>query len=308
MQDIYQKTLSKNVKFSGIGLHSGKSCSINVIPAKEDEGIVFKRVDVKKNNLIKANFKNVSSARLCTTLQNDYGVKVSTVEHLLAAFYITGIDNAVVEIDNEEVPIMDGSSKDFIKGIKKIDLIDQLKKRKYLNILKKVELIDGNRKILIEPNQSSLEVDFQLNYKNKIIGNQKNNVNFQKDNLKEVTSSRTFCLYEDIEKIKKSGLAKGGSLENAVVVDNDKILNEGGLRNNKEFVNHKILDLAGDFLLSGYRVLGKVICHQGGHELTNSFLKKVFITELAFELKEFKDFKVSKKFLTKVSEKLAVNA
>ena len=308
MQDIYQKTLSKNVKFSGIGLHSGKSCSINVIPAKEDEGIVFKRVDVKKNNLIKANFKNVSSARLCTTLQNDYGVKVSTVEHLLAAFYITGIDNAVVEIDNEEVPIMDGSSKDFIKGIKKIDLIDQLKKRKYLNILKKVELIDGNRKILIEPNQSSLEVDFQLNYKNKIIGNQKNNVNFQKDNLKEVTSSRTFCLYEDIEKIKKFGLAKGGSLENAVVVDNDKILNEGGLRNNKEFVNHKILDLAGDFLLSGYRVLGKVICHQGGHELTISFLKKVFITELAFELKEFKDFKVSKKFLTKVSEKLAVNA
>ena len=308
MQDIYQKTLSKNVKFSGIGLHSGKSCSINVIPAKEDEGIVFKRVDVKKNNLIRANFKNVSSARLCTTLQNNYGVKVSTVEHLLAAFYITGIDNAVVEIDNEEVPIMDGSSKDFIKGIKKINLIDQLKKRKYLNILKKLELIDGNRKISIEPNQSSLEVDFQLNYKNKIIGNQKNNVNFQKDNLNEVTSSRTFCLYEDIEKIKKFGLAKGGSLENAVVVDNDKILNEGGLRNNKEFVNHKILDLAGDFLLSGYRVLGKVICHQGGHEFTNLFLKKIFSTESAFELKEFKDFKVSKKFLTKVSEKLAVNA
>ena len=308
MQDIYQKTLSKNVKFSGIGLHSGKSCSINVIPAKEDEGIVFKRVDVKKNNLIRANFKNVSSARLCTTLQNNYGVKVSTVEHLLAAFYITGIDNAVVEIDNEEVPIMDGSSKDFIKGIKKINLIDQLKKRKYLNILKRVELIDGNRKISIEPNQSSLEVDFQLNYKNKIIGDQKNNVNFQKDNLNEVTSSRTFCLYEDIEKIKKFGLAKGGSLENAVVVDNDKILNEGGLRNNKEFVNHKILDLAGDFLLSGYRVLGKVICHQGGHEFTNLFLKKIFSTELAFELKEFKDFKISKKFLTIVSEKLAVNA
>ena len=303
MQDIYQKTLSKNVKFSGIGLHSGKSCSINVIPAKEDEGIIFKRVDVKKNNLIRANFKNVSSARLCTTLQNNYGVKVSTVEHLLAAFYITGIDNAVVEIDNEEVPIMDGSSKDFIKDIKKINLIDQLKKRKYLNILKKLELIDGNRKISIEPNQSSLEVDFQLNYNNKIIGNQKNNVNFQKDNLNEVTSSRTFCLYEDIEKIKKFGLAKGGSLENAVVVDNDKILNEGGLRNNKEFVNH-----AGDFLLSGYRVLGKVICHQGGHEFTNLFLKKIFSTELAFELKEFKDFKVSKKFLTKVSEKLAVNA
>ena len=308
MLDIYQKTLSKNVTFSGIGLHSGKNCSICIIPAKEDQGIVFKRIDLKKNNTIKANYKNVSSARLCTTLENNYGVRVSTVEHLLAALYITGIDNALVEIDNEEVPIMDGSSEDFIKVLKKIDLIGQFKKRKYLKIINKVELIDGKRKISIEPNQSSLEVNFQLDYKNKIIGKQKNVIDFQKDNLDEIISSRTFCLYEDIEKIKKIGLAKGGSLDNAVVVDKDKILNEGGLRNEKEFVNHKILDLAGDFLLSGYRVLGKVLCHQGGHELTNSFLRKVLNKESAFELKEFKDFKVSKKFHSKVSEKLAVNA
>jgi UDP-3-O-[3-hydroxymyristoyl] N-acetylglucosamine deacetylase len=299
MFNTYQKTLSKKVSFSGIGLHSGKNSTINIFPSNEDEGIVFKRIDLNKNNLIKASYKNVSSARLCTTLQNSNGVKVSTVEHLLAALYITGIDNALIEIDNEEVPIMDGSSEDFIKI---------LKKRKYLNILNKVELLDGDRKISIEPNKSSLEVSFYLNYKNKIIGKQKNVVDFQKDNLDEVISSRTFCLYEDIEKIKKFGLAKGGSLNNAVVVDNDKILNEGGLRNSKEFVNHKILDLAGDFLLSGYRVLGKVICHQGGHELTNSFLRKVFSTDLAFELIELKDFKVSKKFHTKVSEKLAVNA
>tara|TARA_B100001989_G_scaffold74462_1_gene51012 strand:- start:1269 stop:2195 length:927 start_codon:yes stop_codon:yes gene_type:complete len=308
MLDIYQKTLSKNVTFSGIGLHSGKNCSICIVPAKEDQGIVFKRIDLKKNNTIKANYKNVSSARLCTTLENNYGVRVSTVEHLLAALYITGIDNALVEIDNEEVPIMDGSSEDFIKVLKKIDLIGQFKKRKYLKIINKVELIDGKRKISIEPNQSSLEVNFQLDYKNKIIGKQKNVIDFQKDNLDEIISSRTFCLYEDIEKIKKIGLAKGGSLDNAVVVDKDKILNEGGLRNEKEFVNHKILDLAGDFLLSGYRVLGKVLCHQGGHELTNSFLRKVLNKESAFELKEFKDFKVSKKFHSKVSEKLAVNA
>ena len=308
MFNTYQKTLSKKVSFSGIGLHSGKNSTINIFPSNEDEGIVFKRIDLNKNNLIKASYKNVSSARLCTTLQNSNGVKVSTVEHLLAALYITGIDNALIEIDNEEVPIMDGSSEDFIKILKKINLVDQFKKRKYLNILNKVELLDGDRKISIEPNKSSLEVSFYLNYKNKIIGKQKNVVDFQKDNLDEVISSRTFCLYEDIEKIKKFGLAKGGSLNNAVVVDNDKILNEGGLRNNKEFVNHKILDLAGDFLLSGYRVLGKVICHQGGHELTNSFLRKVFSTDLAFELIELKDFKVSKKFHTKVSEKLAVNA
>ena len=129
-------------------------------------------------------------------------------------------------------------------------------------------MIDGKRKISIEPNQSSLEVHFQLNYKNKIIGKQENVVDFQKDNLNEIISSRTFCLYEDIEKIKKIGLAKGCSLKNAIVVDKEKILTTEGLRNKKEFVNHKILDLAGDFLLSGYRVLGKVNCYQGGHELT----------------------------------------
>ena len=133
MLDIYQKTLSKNVTFSGIGLHSGKNCSICIIPAKEDQGIVFKRIDLKKNNTIKANYKNVSSARLCTTLENNYGVRVSTVEHLLAALYITGIDNALVEIDNEEVPIMDGSSRIY-QVLKKINLVDQFKKRKYLKV------------------------------------------------------------------------------------------------------------------------------------------------------------------------------
>ena len=263
---------------------------------------------MENNNLIKADFSNVSSARLCTTLENNYGVKVSTVEHLLAALYISEIDNAIVEIDSEEVPIMDGSSKDFLDVIKNIEKIDQSKKRNYLKITNKIELVDGMRKISIEPHNSSLEVSFQLNYENKIIGTQNNTVDFQSDNLDEVSSSRTFCLFEDIEKIKKFGLAKGGSLENAVVVDNDKVLNEGGLRNNKEFVNHKILDLAGDFLLSGHRIIGKVFCHQGGHELTNLFLRKIFASKNAFQIISQKDFKVSKKFHSKDLEKLAVNA
>ena len=247
MQDIYQKTLSKKVVFKGIGLHSGAPSTISVIPAQKDEGIVFKRIDLNENNLIKANFNNVISARLCTTLQNKFGIKVSTVEHLLAAFYIIGIDNALVEIDNEEVPIMDGSSKDFLKKLEEIDLVEQSKKRKYLKILNKVELVDGKKKISIEPNEDTLEVNFQLDYQNKVIGKQKNKIDFQKDNLLDVSNSRTFCLYEDIEKIKKFGLAKGGSLDNAIVVNNEKVLNKDGLRNNKEFVNHKILDLAGDF-------------------------------------------------------------
>ena len=308
MYDIYQKTLSKEVKLKGIGLHSGKASSVNVIPAKEDEGIVFKRVDLKKNNEIKANFKNVTSAKLCTTLENNHGVKVSTVEHLLAALYIVGIDNAIIEIDNEEVPIMDGSSRDFINAFEKNDLVNQTKKRKYLKISSKIELIDGKRRISIEPNDLSLEVNFQLNYENKIIGKQKNTIDFQADNLDEVSSSRTFCLFEDIEKIKKFGLAKGGSLENAVVVDDEKVLNKDGLRNNKEFVNHKILDLAGDFLLSGHRIIGKVNCYQGGHELTNLLLRKIFTLKNVFQALELNEFKISKKFHSKELEKIAVSA
>ena len=308
MYDIYQKTLSREVRFKGIGLHSGKVSSVNVIPAREGEGIVFKRVDLKKNNEIKANFKNVTSAKLCTTLENNHGVKVSTVEHLLAALYIVGIDNAIIEIDNEEVPIMDGSSRDFINAFEKNDLVNQTKKRKYLKISSKIEIIDGKRRISIEPNDLSLEVNFQLNYENKIIGKQKNTIDFQADNLDEVSSSRTFCLFEDIEKIKKFGLAKGGSLENAVVVDDEKVLNKDGLRNDKEFVNHKILDLAGDFLLSGHRIIGKVNCYQGGHELTNLLLRKIFTLKNVFQALELKEFKISKKFHSKELEKIAVNA
>ena len=308
MDLVYQKTLSEKVKLTGVGLHSGKRSNLSILPAEEDQGIFFKRIDLNKNNLIKASFENVSSARLCTTLENKHGAKVSTVEHLLAALYIAGIDNALIEIDNEEVPIMDGSSKDFLKLLKQINIVDQSKKRKYLKILDNVKLIEGKKIISIEPNNSSLEVNFQLDYENKIIGQQENTIDFQKDNLKEVSSSRTFCLFEDIEKIKKLGLAKGGSLENAIVVDNEKVLNEGGLRNEKEFVNHKILDLAGDFLLSGYRIIGKVICHQGGHELTNLFLRKLFDKSASFRVLELNDFKISKKFQSKALEKLAVSA
>ena len=181
-------------------------------------------------------------------------------------------------------------------------LVNNSKKRKYLKISKKIEFKDGNRKISIEPNKSSLEVSYQLNYENKIIGRQKNTIDFQQDNLEEVSSSRTFCLYEDIEKIKKFGLAKGGSLENAVVVDSNRVINEGGLRNKKEFVNHKILDLVGDFLLSGYRIIGKVNCYQGGHELTNLFLRKVFKLNNSFKIIEHEDIEYSKKYLSKESK------
>ena len=307
MKEMYQKTLTNQISFKGVGLHSGKTSTINLLPAKENQGIVFKRVDLDTNNVIKANFANVSSARLCTTLENDQGIKVSTVEHLLAALYISGIDNAIVEIDNEEVPIMDGSSRDFLKVLQKTNLINQIKKRKYLKVSSKVELTDGERQISIEPKET-FEVSFQLNYKNKVIGKQKNNINFQNDDLSEVIESRTFCLFEDIENIKKIGLAKGGSLDNAIVVDDNKVLNKDGLRNNKEFVNHKILDLAGDFMLSGFRVLGKVKCYQGGHELTNIFLRKLIKQKLSYSIIELENKIISKKISQFSPIKIAANA
>ena len=308
MLEIYQKTINNPISFEGIGLHSGKKSKITVLPAQDDQGITFKRIDLKNNNLVPANYKNVSSAKLCTTLENSHGAKVSTVEHLLAALYIAEIDNAVIEIDNEEVPIMDGSAIDFLNILNKTGIITLTKKRKYLKILDKVELIDGERRISIEPNELSFEVEFQLNYENKIIGKQRNFINFQNDNVDDVSKSRTFCLFEDIEKIKKIGLAKGGSLNNAVVVNQDKVLNDGGLRNKKEFVNHKILDLAGDFLLSGYRVLGKIDCYQGGHELTNMFLKKLLDFKSAYTSIELEDAVMSKKTSSYQSIKVAVNA
>ena len=308
MSDIYQKTFTDNLKFEGIGLHSGKKSKLLIKPAKEDEGIVFERSDLNKNNLVKANYKNVTSAKLCTTLENDFGVKISTVEHLLAALYLSDIDNAIIEIDSDEVPIMDGSAKDFLEEFKKAKIKILSKKRKYLKVVDKIELVDGEKKISIEPSDKSLEVNFQLDYENKIIGKQNNIIDFGTDDLNDVSSSRTFCLFKDIEEIKKAGLAKGGSLDNAIVVDDNIILNSGGLRNDKEFVNHKILDLAGDFLLSGYRIIGKVVCYQGGHELTNKFLRKLFDNKTSVKVFENKNVVFTENLSLKQTSKIAVNA
>ncbi len=299
MLKIFQQTLKNSINFKGVGLHSGKICELNILPAQENVGIVFKRIDLKKNNIIKANYKNVFSAKLCTSLKNDKDAKVSTVEHLLAALYVAGIDNAIIEMDNEEVPIMDGSAKNFVEEINKVEIIKLNKKRKYLKILNKIEFEDNKRLISISPLKNSFEVGFQLNYENKIIGKQKNLVNFSKDDLDDICNSRTFCLFEDIEKIKKIGLAKGGSLENAVVVGEKEVLNPEGLRNKKEFVNHKILDLVGDFVLSGYRILGRVDCYQGGHQLSNLFLNEL----LENNSSNFEILQIDTPKLSRVSQK-----
>ena len=214
MSLLNQKTIKKKVSFSGIGLHSGKQVKIYVKPSDPNTGIVFKRIDLKENNLIYPNFMNVSNTALNTTISNDYGVKVSTIEHLMGALFGMGVDNALVEIDNEEVPILDGSAKFFINEIIAAGLETSNQPIKIIKINKKVKFKTGEKFISIEPSKLSLDIDFQLKYQNKIIGSQKNRVNVYEDDLTDIFNSRTFCLYEDIQTIKKNGLAKGGSLEN----------------------------------------------------------------------------------------------
>jgi len=286
---LNQKTLKNSVQFNGVGLHSGKIVNLSINPSEPDTGIVFKRVDLKDNNLVYPSFLNVSNTSLNTTISNDFGVKVSTIEHLMGALFSVGIDNALIEIDNEEVPILDGSAKEFVEKILATDFVVSNKPIKIIKINKKIEFKDGERYASMAPSKLSLDIEFELKYKNEIIGNQKNKINVYNDELEDVLNSRTFCLYEDIEAIKKVGLAKGGSLDNAIVVKGTDILNKDGLRNSKEFVNHKILDCIGDLFTSGYRIIGSIKCSQGGHYLTNQLLRKVFSDNSNFSIIEIQE-------------------
>ena len=299
MSVLNQKTINRDIIFKGVGLHSGANVTMTVKPAKPNSGILFKRVDLKENNIVVPNIFNVSSAVFCTTISNESGASVSTIEHLMGALYGLGIDNLLVEIDSQEVPILDGSAKLFIEAISEIGIKDSDAPIKIIKIEKKIEFIDGNKTISIEPSNISLDIDFELKYRNDLIGTQRNLVKVFETDLTDIYNSRTFCLYEDIEKLKEMGLAKGGSLDNAIVVKDDEILNENGLRNEKEFVNHKILDCMGDLYLAGYKIIGKIICSQGGHKLTNDLLRKVFKDEENFSLLEIKEKNLPHAFINK---------
>ena len=271
-----QKTLKDKFELKGVGLHNGIEATLKVKPLKANSGIVFKRIDIKDNNIIHANFKNVIEPILCTKLQNSHGVSISTVEHLMAAFYGEGVDNALIEVNAPEIPIMDGSALEFVDAIRSVGTETQDEERKFIKVLKKVEVKDGPKFISIEPLTEDLIIDFELIYKNPLIRTRRKEFKLSSTDLGAIYNSRTFCLYEDIDNIKRMGLAKGGSLDNAIVVQDDKILNDNGLRNRHEFVNHKILDCLGDIMLSGNRIFGHIKTSQGGHALTNKLLKKFF--------------------------------
>ena len=299
MSVLNQKTINKDITFNGIGLHSGLAVTMTVKPAAPNTGIIFKRIDLKENNVVVPNIFNVSSAAFCTTISNDHGVSVSTIEHLMGALYGLGIDNALIEIDNQEVPILDGSAKLFVEAISKIGIKNSDTPIKIIKILRKIEFVDGNKTITIEPSKISLDIDFELKYTNKFIGTQRNSVKVFESDLSDIYNSRTFCLFEDIEKLKELGLAKGGTIDNAIVVKDNQVLNQNGLRNQKEFVNHKILDCMGDLYLAGYKIIGKIVCSQGGHKLTNQLLRKVFENDENFSLIEITEKNLPNSFINK---------
>ncbi len=285
---LNQKTLKKPAEFKGIGLHSGKKVEVKILPSSPNTGITFVRNDLKRNNILIPNVFNVSDASFCTTISNEFGIRISTIEHLMAALYVKSIDNAIIEVNGPEIPIMDGSSQEFLNLIDDVGLEISDQPIKLIKIDKEVSFSIGEKFIKIAPSTVNLTIDFEIDFPNSLIGKQRNAVNIYEDNLDKILSSRTFCLYDDIEKLKKMNLAKGGSLKNAIVVKDNKILNEEGLRNNKEFVNHKILDCIGDIYLTGYKMLGNILCSQGGHNLTNQVLRKLLANEANYSILEIK--------------------
>jgi UDP-3-O-[3-hydroxymyristoyl] N-acetylglucosamine deacetylase len=300
MSIFKQKTVKKSISLDGIGLHSGKNVKIKILPAEPNSGIIFKRVDLEEGkNIIYPDIFNVSSAVLCTTISNEFGAKVSTIEHLMGSMFGLGIDNALVEIDNEEVPILDGSGKIFVEKILNAGITISNNPIKVIKINQKIDLKENEKFISIEPSEINLEIDFEIKYKNSLIGNQRNKIKVYEDDLNDIYNSRTFCLYEDVAKLRDMNLAKGGSLENAIVVKNNEILNDEKIRNNLEFVNHKILDCMGDLFLSGYKIIGKVRCSQGGHKLTNDLLRKVFSNKSNYSLLEINEKTLSPTLINK---------
>ncbi|WP_430395454.1 UDP-3-O-acyl-N-acetylglucosamine deacetylase [Ferrovibrio sp.] len=277
-----QKTLKNRIKCSGIGLHSGAKVTMTLGPAAPDTGVVFRRVDLPGQPLVRARYDQVTDLRLCSTIGAGEGVSVGTVEHLMAAFAGLGVDNVVVEIDGPEVPVMDGSSAPFVFLIECADLIDQVAPRRYLKVLKPVEVRDGLASAALLPDDD-FSIAFEIDFSNPMIGRQAAEFYLAPGRFKaDLARARTFGFVQEVEQLRAMGLARGGSLENAVVLGADRILNDDGLRYDDEFVRHKALDALGDLYLAGGPILGRYEGCRSGHALNNRLLHALFADKSAF--------------------------
>jgi UDP-3-O-[3-hydroxymyristoyl] N-acetylglucosamine deacetylase len=285
LEQKLQTTLKSSVTFKGVGLHSGAPVTMTVHAAAVNHGIWFKRLDVVDvDALVPARWDAVHPTPLCTKIHNIDGVVVSTIEHIMAALAGCGIVNALVEIDGEEVPIMDGSSAEFVRGILEKGVQKQEFNGYALRILKTVEVQTGLGWARLEPARN-LSIDFAIEFEDAAIGSQNKSLNMANGTfVRELCNSRTFCRSADVDAMHAQGLAKGGSLENAVVVDGDRILSPGGLRHADEAVRHKMLDALGDLALAGAPILGRYTGMRAGHSMTNALLRALFADSSAYEL------------------------
>ena len=274
-----QITIKKAITFKGIGLHSGEPVSLKLSPEKKNTGIIF----YKKNKKIKASWKNAEVSQLCTKIKNK-NISISTIEHLMSTFSSLGITNLKIKISGSEIPILDGSAKIFLDEILKVGTLEQDANQKFIKIKKKVLYKDKEKFICIKPiKEKKLIIDFTIDYNDQFIRKQKLVYTHSPDNFRDIYLARTFCLQNDLEKIFSLGLGKGGSLDNAIIVSEKKILNQGGLRYPNEFVKHKILDCIGDLYLAENQIWGKVETYGGGHELNLLLLREVFKNKENYE-------------------------
>ena len=283
LNNTNQQTISSPISMNGIGLHSGINTSMKLLPAEADFGIKFYRTDLKKNNVVDAIWSNVSGTQLSTTISNSFGVKISTVEHLMSALSGLHIDNIKIEINGPEVPIMDGSSKEFVNLIDSIPVKNLGKKRKIIKIKKNIKVTNQDSSAELQPN-NQFSIDFQIDFPSKVISKQSCQLQLINGNYKsDIASARTFGFEKDVHNLRSNGLALGGSLNNAVVVGKNRILNKEGLRFKDEFVRHKILDSIGDLYLAGAPIQGYFFGNKSGHSLNNLLLKSLFSDENNYE-------------------------
>ena len=277
----FQRTIMNKVSCYGVGLHTGVRVDISLLPAAEDTGIIFKRIDIKdKNQLISASYDNVSNTVLGTTIRNEDGVHVATIEHLMAALWGCSVDNCIVEINGPEVPIMDGSSEPFVFLIECAGIQEQKKRRRIIEVLKEISVYESDQEnsgyMTLSPSEN-FSVDLHIDFGENVISSQDCSFDTQSISFKsDICRARTFGFEHEVEHLRKNGLAQGGSLENAIVIGKDGILNKEGLRYRNEFVRHKVLDCIGDIYLAGAHINGSLKGFKSGHALNNKLLRKVF--------------------------------
>lgn len=285
LTSVYQHTLSETFSVTGVGVHSGAAATLTVHAAPVNNGITFIRTDITdRDNVIAARFDSVTDTRLCTVLANKAGATVSTVEHVLSAFAALGVDNAVVEIDGPEIPIMDGSAAPFVKALDRAGLTRQKTPRKVIVIKKTISVQDGDKEVILSPADGQY-FGFEIAFDNALIGRQKYLHKMKESSYRaEISSARTFGFLHEVEALRKMGLARGGSLDNAIVVDGDKVLNPDGLRFKNEFVRHKVLDAIGDIYLAGFQIIGHYHGVKAGHAMNNKILHALFADPTAYAL------------------------